>query len=143
MGRALFAGADLPVWFGLLKFTNFEASGIAPLVMNSPLIMWLQASLGVSSSAVAIGCIEVVAGILLALRPLLPRIAAVGAGMAAITFLITTSFLLTTPGVIQPGESPPFALSPMPGQFLLKDVVLLFVSLWILGACLDEARARR
>ena len=90
--------------------------------------------------AVVIGCVEILAGVLLALRPVLP---AISAAMAALTFFITISFLVTTPGVIQPGEIVPFALTAMPGQFPLKDVVLLCVSLWILAAYLDEARARR
>ena len=36
--------------FGALKFTDDEASGIAPLVMNSPLVMWLHATLGVAGT---------------------------------------------------------------------------------------------
>ena len=63
--------------------------------------------------------------------------------MAALTFLVTLSFMLTTPGVAQPGAGSPLALSPMPGQFLLKDLVLLGVSLWILGVSRVESAIRR
>ena len=47
-------------------------------------------------------------------------------------FLITLSFLLTTPGVWQPSLGFP-ALSPSPGQFLSKDLVLLGAAIWTAG----------
>ena len=124
------------LWFGCLKFTDFEASGIAPLIMNSPLVGWTHAAFGIAGAAKAIGVVEITAGLLIAVRPLSPRASLVGGLMATITFLFTT------PGVLQPGTDSVFALSPMPGQFLLKDVVLLCVSLWVAGASLDEIRAK-
>ena len=60
-----------------------------------------------------------------------------------ITFFITPTLMLSTPGVIQPGFEGPFALSPMPGQFLLKDLISFGACLWVLGTSLAEARARR
>ncbi len=54
-------------------------------------------------------------------------------------FLITLSFLLTTPGVWQPGYGFP-ALSPSPGQFLAKDLVLLGAAIWTAGEALRAAR---
>ncbi len=47
--------------------------------------------------------------------------------------------LLTTPGVWQPGFGVPF-LSPMPGQFLAKDLTLFAVSIWTAGEALRAAR---
>ena len=43
------------------------------------------------------------------------------------------SFLLTTPGVWEPSLGGFPALSAVPGQFLIKDLALLGVSLWSLG----------
>lgn len=131
------------LWFGLLKFSAFEASGIAPLVSNNLFMSWTYAVLGVAGGAKLIGVVEILAGLLLAARPFAPRAAVAGAGLAVLTFLITLSFMLTTPGVLQPGADSFLDLSPMPGQFLLKDLVLLCFSVWILGASLDEAAARR
>ena len=137
-----YALAIIFLWFGLLKFTAFEASGIAPLIMNSPWVSWTHAIFGIAGAVTVIGCVEMVAGLLIAARPFSPRASVVGGAMAVVTFLITLSFMFTTPGVMQPGADSPFALSPMPGQFLLKDLVLLCVSLWIAGASLDEARRK-
>jgi uncharacterized membrane protein YkgB len=49
--------------------------------------------------------------------------------------LITLSFLLTTPGVWQPEYGFPY-LSPMPGQFLAKDLLLLGAAIYTAGEAL-------
>ena len=48
-------------------------------------------------------------------------------------FLTTLSFLLTTPGVWESSAGGFPALSALPGQFLIKDLALLGISLWSLG----------
>jgi uncharacterized membrane protein YkgB len=55
-------------------------------------------------------------------------------------FLGTLSFLFTTPGVTAAGGFP--VLSARPGQFLIKDLVLLGAALWTLGDSLGAARSR-
>ncbi len=56
-------------------------------------------------------------------------------------FATTLSFLLTTHGVWEPSLGGFPALSAVPGQFLLKDVVLLGAALWTLGEALNRRRA--
>jgi len=53
--------------------------------------------------------------------------------------LITLSLLLSTPGAWQPGYGFP-ALSPSPGQFLAKDLLLLGAAIWTAGEALRAAR---
>ena len=48
-------------------------------------------------------------------------------------FLTTLSFLVTTQGVWEPSLGGFPALSAIPGQFLIKDLALLGISLWSLG----------
>jgi reactive chlorine resistance protein C len=59
-------------------------------------------------------------------------------------FLSTLSFLLTTPGVLVPPAAGGgfLALSGLPGQFLIKALVLLGAALWTLGQALGAARPR-
>lgn len=137
-----YALALIFLWFGALKFTMYEAAGIAPLVMNSPLVAWWHGMFGIAGTARMLGVYEILTGILIALRVFNPRLAAIGGAMSTICYLITVSFLFSTPGVVQPGFDNPLALSAFPGQFLLKDLVLLAVSLWILFAARAEARTR-
>ena len=80
-------------------------------------------------------------GVLIALRPVWPMGSAVGSGLAAGMFLTTLSFLVTTPGW-EPSLGGFPALSAMPGQSLLKDVVLLGVALWSAGEALEAVRRR-
>lgn len=138
-----YALALIFIWFGCFKFTQYEAAGIAPLVMNNPFTAWLHSTFGIAGTARVIGVYEILTGILLALRPIQPRLAAIGGAMGVICFLTTLSFLLFTPGVVQPGFTNPLALSAFPGQFLLKDVVLLAASLSILFGARHEARAEQ
>jgi uncharacterized membrane protein YkgB len=110
------------------------------MVANSPLLSWLYGFLSVRSFSSALGVIELIIAALIALRPLSPHAALVGSALAAGMFLTTLSFLVTTPGwEASLGGFP--ALSAMPGQFLLKDVVLLGAALW-LAAEAAQATAR-
>lgn len=123
------------LWFGFLKFTAYEAEGVSGLMMNSPLLSWLVAALGKQGASNVIGCIEIAVGLLIAMRAWSPKVSAIGSIGGAITFLVTLSFLLTTPGVLQEGMGFPF-LSGMVGQFLIKDLVLFAASVWTAGEAL-------
>jgi len=130
------------LWFGCLKFTDYEASGVAGFIINSPLVGWVNGLFGTAGGPHFIGVFEIVTGVLIAARLVSPRLSAIGGAMGVFTFLMTLSFMFSTPGVIQGGFSGPFALSAVPGQFLLKDLGLLTACLWILATSLDELRAR-
>ncbi len=130
------------LWIGLLKFTAYEAKNIEPLVSNSPLWSWAYQALGLQGVSSLIGVIEISLGLLIALRSIWPKACVIGCLGSAMTYLITLSFMLTTPGVWEPGYGFPFP-SVMPGQFLAKDLVLLGVSIWSAGEALQASRARQ
>lgn len=129
------------LWVGGLKFTAYEAEGIQPLVSNSPLLSWAYSVFSVRTFAMLLGVIEIALGLMIATRPLAPLVSAVGSLGAIVTFLTTLTFVFTTPGVWQPGYGFP-SLSPMPGQFLAKDVALLAIAIWTAGEALLAARGR-
>ncbi len=81
------------------------------------------------------GVVELAIALAIALRPLSAAVAAVGSGAAVAMFLTTLSFLVSTPGW-EPSLGG-FPLSVAPGQFLLKDAVLLGGALWSLGEALQ------
>lgn len=126
------------LWVGLLKFTAYEAEGIQGLVANSPLMSWMLSAFGLRGTSAIIGSIEILLAILIATRFFAPLISAIGSIGAILMFLITMSFVLTTPGVWQAGYGFPFP-SPMPGQFLLKDLMLLGAAIWTAGEALQAA----
>jgi len=124
---------------GLLKFTAAEAAGIQPLIAHSPLMSWMYAILGVRRVSNLIGTIEITVALLLALRPLSAVASFVGSLGCIVTFLLTTSFLLSTPGAVEWSYGLPILRDA--GQFLIKDVVLLGASFWTASEALGNRRS--
>ena len=143
VGRYLvrYALVVVTAWIGALKYTGYEAAAIQPLIAHSPIFSWLYSILSVRTFAAILGSLEIVAALLIAIRPLSPRISVVGSAMGVLLFLSTLSFLFTTPGVTAASGFP--VLSVLPGQFLLKDLVLVGACLWTLGDSLGAALPRR
>ncbi|MGI9071843.1 MAG: YkgB family protein [Bryobacteraceae bacterium] len=127
-------------WVGCLKFTAYEAQNVFPLVSHSPLLSWTYSFLSLRSLSGALGTVEIIIALLIASRPISPKLSIVGSWGAICMFLTTLSFLLSTPGVWQPGYGF-LALAGSPGQFLAKDTVLLGAAIWTLGESLGAMRA--
>src|SRR5580692_5542445 len=92
------------IWFGIQKFTPYAAEAIAPLIAHSPFMSWLSV-FGVVGEAKIVGTID-----------------------------LTTSFVLSTPGITQISPSGFPIVSTLLEQFLLKDVALLAACLTLLLA---------
>ena len=129
-------------WIGLMKFTAYEAEGIRPFVANSPLMSWVYGLMSVQGFSAVLGVVEVAIAILIAVRPYSSRATALGSALAVGMFLTTLSFLVTTPGVWEPSLGGFPALSEIPGQFLIKDLALLGISLWTLGEAWQVSEQR-
>lgn len=108
---------------GILKFTGAEAQGIQPLVADSPLMSWLYHIFSLQVVSNLIGMTEIVVAVLIALRPVSAWLSFAGSLGAVITFLLTVSFLFSTPGTFQFSHG--FPMLGDTGQFLIKDLVLL------------------
>jgi uncharacterized membrane protein YkgB len=121
------------VWFGAMKFTAYEADGIAPFIGHSPIMSWLGI-FGIQGQSYFIGAIELLTALVLILGAIRPLFSALGALMSAATYLITLTFFVTTPGVAEPTAGGFPAISATPGQFLLKDAVLFAASIVLLRA---------
>lgn len=124
-------------WIGAMKFTSYEAGAIEGLVASSPLLAWMYSVFTVQGVANLIGVIEIATAAAILLGPLSRKIAIAGALGAITTFSITLTFLFSAPGWEQSLGGFP-ALSVVPGQFLLKDVVLLAASVSLLGSAIDD-----
>lgn len=122
------------LWFGGMKFTAYEANGIAPFIINSSIMSWLHSLFGVQGASNVIGVLELSTAAALILGAFKPIFSALGAAMSVATYVITLTFLLTTPGVVEATAGGFPAISAMPGQFLLKDLVLLAASLSLFHA---------
>lgn len=123
-------------WIGILKFHTYEAQNIQPLVSNSPFMGWMYHLLSVDAFSLMLGIVEIVTALLLVVKPWFPAISVAGSLLAILLFVSTLTFLFTTPGV---GEASAggFPLLSMTGQFLIKDIVLLGVSILTLADALQ------
>ncbi|MCV9962728.1 YkgB family protein [Pararhizobium sp. BT-229] len=129
-------------WFGGMKFTAYEAEGLTGLVGNSPLVGWMYTIFSVRGFSSFLGVIELSIGALIAARLVNPVYSLAGGVLSAGLFTTTLSFMVTTPGVLVPELGFP-AISVAPGQFLLKDIGLLALSLWIAIDSLTALRSTR
>ena len=111
-------------WIGAMKFTNYEAHSIEPMVAHSPVMGWMYKLLSVQTFSNLLGIVEIAIASLIALRPFSPKLSSIGSASAVLMFLTAVSFLFSTPGW-KPSLGGFPALSALPGQFLLNDVVLL------------------
>jgi uncharacterized membrane protein YkgB len=127
-------------WIGFGKYVKMESR---VLIEHSPLMSWIYGVASVTTVARGLGTMEIVAALLIALRPVWPRASAAGSALAVVLFLGTLSFLFTTPGVVAHHAGGLPVLSALPGQFLLKDLVLIGVAVWTLGDSLGAVRASR
>jgi uncharacterized membrane protein YkgB len=125
------------LWFGAMKFTAYEAAGIAPFVQSSPIMSWLHGLFGTQGASCVIGVIELSTAAALILGAFRPFFSALGAAMSAATYLITLTFFASTVGVAEAAAGGFPAISAAPGQFLLKDLVLLAASLCLLFASVE------
>lgn len=124
-----------------MKFTSYEAQGVYKHASNSPLLSWGYQFLSVRGLSTLLGVVEVTLATLIAIKPISPKLSVLGSFGAIAMFLTTLTFMFTTPGVWQKDYGFP-ALSASPGQFLIKDVVLLAAAIWTAGDALRAARAK-
>lgn len=125
-------------WYGGMKFTAYEANGIQPLVEHSLFISWMYNFMSVQGFSNFLGVMEISIGALILLRFASPKYSMIGGLLSAGLFFTTINMLFTVPGVAEPLAGGFPAISAGTGQFLLKDVGLFALSLYIAhdSACL-------
>ncbi len=119
------------LWIGIFKFTPTEAKGIESLVKNSFLLSWLYDVTTVQGASNLVGGIEILAAACLFLSFFSKKAGVLGGALSGITFLVTLSFLFTTPGVSRTIDG-----IPVTEFFILKDIMALGISLLVLGKSL-------
>jgi len=123
---SLFGAALILLWIGIFKFTPTEAAAIKPLVENHFLTFFVYKIAGVQTVSNTIGVIEIIIALLLIFSvkfASLRKYAGIGMIM---TFLVTLSYLFTTPGIWKIVDG-----IPVTDFFILKDVMLLGFGLMI------------
>lgn len=123
---SLFGAALILLWIGIFKFTPTEAAAIKPLVENHFLTFFVYKIASVQTVSNAIGVIEIIIAVLLMFSVKFASLKKyAGIGMI-VTFLVTLSYLFTTPGIWKIVDG-----VPVTDFFILKDLMLLGFGLMI------------
>jgi uncharacterized membrane protein YkgB len=126
------------VSFGIQKFTLQSAQGIVQFISNSPFISWLSV-FGFRGEAYFLGVAELIIAALLAAGAFNPILSAIGSLMGVVTFAVTWSFFITTPGVVKWSLSTDPIAWNLTGEFIFKDIVLLCVCAVLFMASLPQS----
>lgn len=127
-------------FFGYQKWFDYEAQVLIPYISNGPLIFWLYPLFGIQGASWFLGVSEWLFGALLFIGFWDKRVAVLGALGSVATFVGTVTIIPFMPnGWADSAGGFPAMAGNVP--FLMKDVVLLAVSLYLLKQ--DVARLSR
>lgn len=131
-------------WFGYDKWFESEITALAPIISAGPFISWTIPLLGIKGTAIFLGTAEWTIGSLLLLGFWNKNLGMLGALGSIATFISTLTILPFVPEGWDPGAGGLPAMA-MNAAFLLKDLVLLVVSAYLLTQdarrVLDRAQA--
>ncbi|WP_454630723.1 YkgB family protein [Bradyrhizobium cenepequi] len=125
-------------FFGYQKWWAYEADRLEPFISNGPLIWWLYPVFGHQGASWFLGVAEWTFGALIFAGFWNKRLGVLGAAGSAATFIATVSII---PYMPNGWDASAGGFPAMTGNvpFLMKDVVLLAVSLYLLKQ--DAVRA--
>jgi len=170
MGMLRTALVIVLVWIGGLKFVNYEADSIVPLVANSPLMRFLykqpaeykthmnkegelnpqhrawQQENGTYTFSHGLGTVIVGIGLLIALYPVKPELSALGSVLLICMSCTTLSFLVTTPEAWVPAlgdANHGFPYLSGAGRLIVKDLIMLAAAVVTLADSAKTALSSR
>jgi uncharacterized membrane protein YkgB len=132
--------------FSIQKWTQYTAEMLVPLISHSPIVFWLEPVFGVRGAGYFLGTTETIFGSLIFLGYWSPRLGILGALGSIVTFTGTTTIIPFLPdGWAR--EAGGFPIMTLPLGFLIKDVLFLAASFYLLKldltrAALQIARSR-
>jgi uncharacterized membrane protein YkgB len=127
-------------FFGYQKWWAYEAKTLVPFIIHGPLIYWMYPAFGIQGASYFLGVSEWLTCVLLFLGFWNTRLGILGAALSIGTFISTVTIIPVMPDGWNAAAG---GFPAMQGNvaFLMKDVVLLAVSFYLLKQ--DVARAAR
>jgi uncharacterized membrane protein YkgB len=129
-------------FFGYQKWFAYEAQTLIPFISNGPLISWMYPAFGIRGASWFLGVAEWAFGSLILLGYWSKRLGILGAAGSAVTFLMTVTIIPFMPdGWAASAGGFPAMFGNV--AFLMKDVVLLAVSVYLLKQDVERALLSR
>jgi uncharacterized membrane protein YkgB len=125
--------------FSIQKWTQYTTEMLVPLISHSPLVFWILPAFGVRGAGYFLGTTETIFGGLLFLGYWNPRLGILGALGSIATFIGTTSVIPFLPDAWAP-QAGGFPIMTLPLGFLMKDVLFLAASFYLLKQDLMRAK---
>ena len=119
-------------WFGYDKWFGSEIRGLLPIITHGPFIFWTIPVLGIHGTSIFLGTSEWTFGTLLFLGFWNKKLGMLGAIGSAATFISTLTAMPFVPDAWDAGAGG-FPAMTANTAFLLKDLVLLTVSVYLLS----------
>ena len=131
--RHLIRGAMVFTFFAfcIQKWNSYTAELLVPLIGHSPVVFWLLPAFGVRGASYFLGTSELVFGSLIFLGYWSARLGMLGALGSIVTFIGTTSIIPFLPDAWAP-QAGGFPIMTLPIGFLIKDVLFLVASFYLL-----------
>jgi uncharacterized membrane protein YkgB len=124
--------------FSIQKWSQYTVEMLVPLISHSPVVFWLLPAFGIRGAGYFLATTEMIFGSLIFLGYWSPRLGIWGALGSIVTFIGTTSIIFFLPdGWAQ--EAGGFPIMTLPMGFLMKDVLFLVVSFYLLKQDLTRA----
>ena len=118
------------LFFGYQKWWAYEAERLVPFISNGPLISWMYPAFGYRGASWFLGASEWTFGALLLAGFWDKRLGVLGALGSTVTFIVTVTIIPFMPDGWDPVAGFPAMTGNVP--FLMKDVVLLAASIYLL-----------
>jgi uncharacterized membrane protein YkgB len=129
-------------WFGYDKWFEAEIRGLLPIITHGPFIFWTIPVLGIRGTSIFLGASEWTFGSLILLGYWNKKLGVLGALGSVFTFIATVTVIPFVPGAWDAAAGG-FPAMTMVSAFLLKDVVLLIVSVYLLKQDVERVLAQR
>jgi uncharacterized membrane protein YkgB len=117
--------------FSIQKWSQYTAEMLVPLISHSPIVFWLLPAFGVRGAGYFLGTIETIFGLLILFGYWSPRLGILGALGSIVTFIGTTGIIPFLPDAWA-HEAGGFPIMTLPLGFLVKDVLFLAASFYLL-----------
>lgn len=129
------------LWVGAFKLTAIEAQAIQPLVQHHFLSSWMYDVFSMQMVSNIVGAFEIIIACALIIGLKSPKVAIIASLGLIVMFLMTLSYLFTTPGMFKMVDgAPAFSKFLHTDFFILKDIMYLGFGITLLNISFSKLK---